>query len=120
MSSGAPKPDSRPGRRDRYRLEVASTRVQHETPVPLAGALVDRPPGSSGLALWTLSKRKVGVYRSVYPKDGMSIDATNRMESKTSGSAHPHRYSEIYGPGALRHTDYLVPYTSSYAHCERS
>ena len=57
----------------------------------------------------------VGIYRSVYPDDGMSNDAANRREHKTSGCPHPDRCSAIHGPGALRHADYLVPYNSSSA-----
>src|SRR5712664_2589225 len=35
------------------------------------------------------------------------------MERKQFGSPHLCRLSALHGPGALRHTDYLVPYTSS-------
>jgi hypothetical protein len=45
----------------------------------------------------------------------MSTDAANHGERKTSGSPDLDRCHVIYGPGALRQTDYLVPYTSSYA-----
>src|SRR4029453_6506672 len=44
----------------------------------------------------------------------MSTDAANHGERKTSGSPDLDRCHVIYGPGAVRQTDYLVPYTSSY------
>src|SRR6266850_975137 len=46
----------------------------------------------------------------------MSNDAANSRDRKTSGSPCLGRCSALHGPGALRHADYLVPYTSSSPH----
>src|SRR5262245_24368386 len=55
------------------------------------------PPRS--FSLWTVIETgDDGIYRSVYPDDGMSTDAANHRERKTSGSPHLDRCCEIYGP----------------------